>query len=478
MLEKIIGRERESAQIQKCMNSNQAQLVIVYGRRRVGKTFLINNFFNGRFDFKIAGSYAQPKEVQLKNFITELNLQTRQKLKITENWNDAFFLLREYLESLPKDEKHVIFFDEMPWLDTPRSDFLPSFEYFWNNWGAAQDNLVCFICGSATAWLIDNIAKNKGGLYNRQTARIYLEPFTLNETEQYLKTNGFEWSRYQIVENYMIMGGIPYYLSLLNNEMTFEANIDNMFFRKRALLWDEFEHLYATLFNNSEQYLKVVEALSTKKIGLTRKEISQISKLPPNGVLSQILENLVNSEFVRAYQFFGNKKQDTLYQLSDYFTLFYYKFLKNYSGKDEHFWSNSIDNPSVKAWEGFTFEQVCKDHIQQIKKKLGISGILTEISSWFVKSDEENDGAQIDMLIDRRDKTINICEMKFAVDEYEIDKDYEKRLINKIERFRNSSNTKKALHLTMVTTYGVKRNIHSGRVQSEVTMDDLFERAE
>lgn len=478
MLEKIIGRERESAQIQKCMNSNQAQLVIVYGRRRVGKTFLINNFFNGRFDFKIAGSYAQPKEVQLKNFITELNLQTRQKLKVPENWNDAFFLLREYLESLPKDEKHVIFFDEMPWLDTPRSDFLPSFEYFWNNWGAAQDNLVCFICSSATAWLIENIAKNKGGLYNRQTARIYLEPFTLNETEQYLKTNGFEWSRYQIVENYMIMGGIPYYLSLLNNEMTFEANIDNMFFRKRALLWDEFEHLYATLFNNSEQYLKVVEALSTKKIGLTRKEISQISKLPPNGVLSQILENLVNSEFVRAYQFFGNKKQDTLYQLSDYFTLFYYKFLKNYSGKDEHFWSNSIDNPSVKAWEGFTFEQVCKDHIQQIKKKLGISGILTEISSWFVKSDEENDGAQIDMLIDRRDKTINICEMKFAVDEYEIDKDYEKRLINKIERFRNSSNTKKALHLTMVTTYGVKRNIHSGRVQSEVTMDDLFERAE
>jgi len=478
MLEKIIGRERESAQIQKCMNSNQAQLVIVYGRRRVGKTFLINNFFNGRFDFKIAGSYAQPKEVQLKNFITELNLQTRQKLKVPENWNDAFFLLREYLESLPKDEKHVIFFDEMPWLDTPRSDFLPSFEYFWNNWGAAQDNLVCFICSSATAWLIENIAKNKGGLYNRQTARIYLEPFTLNETEQYLKTNGFEWSRYQIVENYMIMGGIPYYLSLLNNEMTFEANIDNMFFRKRALLWDEFEHLYATLFNNSEQYLKVVEALSTKKIGLTRKEISQISKLPPNGVLSQILENLVNSEFVRAYQFFGNKKQDTLYQLSDYFTLFYYKFLKNYSGKDEHFWSNSIDNPSVKAWEEFTFEQVCKDHIQQIKKKLGISGILTEISSWFVKSDEENDGAQIDMLIDRRDKTINICEMKFAVDEYEIDKDYEKRLINKIERFRNSSNTKKALHLTMVTTYGVKRNIHSGRVQSEVTMDDLFERAE
>lgn len=203
--------------------------------------------------------------------------------------------------------------------------------------------------------------------------------------------------------------------------------------------------------------------------------ISQITKLPPNGALTKILENLVNSEFVRAYQFFGNKKQDTLYQLSDYFTLFYYKFLKNNSGKDERFWSNSIDNPSVRAWEGFTFEQVCKDHIQQIKKKLGISGILTEVSSWFTKSTEEADGAQIDMLIDRRDKVINICEMKFAVNEYEIDKDYEKKLINKIECFRKETGSKKALHLTMVTTYGVKQNSHSGRIQSEVIMDDLFE---
>ena len=474
MNEKIIGRQREINLLQKCMQSNQAQLVIVYGRRRVGKTFLINNFFNGRFDFKIAGVYAQQKEVQLKNFMTELNLQSRLKNKIPDNWTDAFFLLREYLQTLPKDEKHVLFFDEMPWLDTHRSDFLPAFEYFWNNWGSAQDNLVCLVCGSATAWLVENIANNKGGLYNRQTCRIYLEPFTLNETEQYLKANGFEWSRYQIVENYMIMGGIPYYLSLLDNSLTLEANIDNMFFRKRALLWDEFEHLYSTLFNNSEQYLKVIEALNTKKIGLTRNEISKLTKLPPNGVLSKIIENLVNSEFVRAYQFFGNKKQDTLYQLSDYFTLFYYKFIKHNYGKDEKFWSNSIDNPSVKAWEGFTFEQVCKDHIQQIKKKLGISGILTEISSWFSKSDEENDGAQIDMLIDRRDKVINICEIKFASNEYEIDKDYEKKLVNKIESFRKSTATKKALHLTMITPYGIKRNVHSGKVQSEVVMDDLF----
>lgn len=474
MNEKIIGREKEFSQLNKCLHSNQAELIIVYGRRRVGKTFLINQFFKGRFDFKISGSYGQTKEIQLKNFINELNLQSKNKNTITDNWTDAFFLLRNYLENLSKDEKHVIFFDEMPWLDTPKSNFLAAFEYFWNSWGSSQDNLICIVCGSATSWLVDNIAKNKGGLYNRQTCRIYLEPFTLNETEKYLSVNGFEWSRYTIVQNYMIMGGIPYYLSLLDQNLSFEENIDNMFFRKRALLWDEFEHLYATLFTNSEQYLKVVEALSTKRAGLTRKEISDISKLPSNGALTKILENLINSDFVRAYNFFGNKKQDMIYQLSDYFTLFYFKFLKNNFGKDEHFWSNSLDNPSRKAWEGFTFEQVCKDHIGLIKKKIGINAVLTEISTWNTKGDEEHEGAQIDLLIDRRDKVINICEIKFYSDEVQINKDYEAKLRRKIESFREQTNTKKALQLVMITTYGVKQNMYSNKVHSQVTMDDLF----
>ena len=474
MSTKIIGRKEEYRQLQKCMEARTSQLVIVYGRRRVGKTFLINKFFDGRFDFKVTGSYGQPKEIQLTNFTNELNLQSGQKNKLPKDWTEAFLLLRKHLSKLGKDEKHVIFFDEMPWLDTQRSGFLSAFEYFWNSWGASVDNLVCVVCGSATSWLVDNIAQNKGGLYNRQTLRLYIEPFTLKETEEYLKENGFEWSRYDIVENYMIMGGIPYYLSLLDNSLSPTGNIDNMFFRKRALLWDEFDHLYATLFTNSEQYLKVVEALSKKKGGLTRRELSKDSNLPTNGALTRILENLVNSEFVRQCRFFGNKKQDTLYQLSDYFTLFYYKFLKDNPEKDEHFWTNTIESPSRKAWAGLTFEQVCKDHINQIKQKLGISGVLTEVSSWFIKSNEEHDGAQIDLIIDRRDRVINLCEIKFSIDEFTIDKDYELQLRRKLERFKEATKTNKSLQLTLLTTYGVKKNQYSSRVQSQITMDDLF----
>lgn len=471
---RIIGRSKEYRALEKCLEADTSQLVIVYGRRRVGKTFLITKFFNGRFDFKVTGSYGQSREVQLRAFTNELNLHTGTRHRVPENWMDAFFLLREYLSRLPGNEKHVLFFDEMPWLDTPRSGFLPAFEYFWNSWGSTVDNLVCIVCGSATAWLVDNIAQNKGGLYNRQTLRLYIEPFTLKESEEYLKANGFEWSRYDIIENYMIMGGIPYYLSLLDRTMSPEANIDNIFFRKRALLWDEFEHLYSTLFSNSQEYLKVVEALSRKEMGLTRKEISEKTGLPSNGNLTRILANLVNSEFVRPCTFFGNRKQDTLYKLSDFYSLFYYRFIHNNFDKDEHFWSNTLDSPSRNAWAGLTFELVCRQHINQIKQKIGIAGVLSSVSSWFVKADGEHEGAEIDMLIDRSDRIINICEIKFSIDEYVIDRDCELKLRRKIERFRECTKTNKALQLTMITTYGVKKNMYSGRIQSEVTMDDLF----
>ena len=286
---RIIGRAAEQERLEKCMCANQAQLVIVYGRRRVGKTFLINQFFGGRFDFKLTGAYAEPKETQLRYFSAELNRQTGEERPAPKDWIEAFELLRAYLSSLPVEGKHVVFFDEMPWMDTQRSGFLSAFEWFWNDWGCTQDQLVFIVCGSATSWMVEKIAENRGGLFNRQTCRLYLQPFSLRETELYLQSREIEWSRRDIAECYMILGGIPYYLSLLDAELSFNANIDNLFFRKRAELWDEFDHLYKTLFSNSEQYIKIVEQLSKKRMGLTRGEIAQQTKLPANGALSKML---------------------------------------------------------------------------------------------------------------------------------------------------------------------------------------------
>ena len=305
---RIIGRSAECERLEKCLRADQAQLIIVYGRRRVGKTFLINQFFGGRFDFKLTGAYAQPREIQLRYFSAELSRQTGEKRPTPKDWIEAFQLLREYLSSLPTEEKHVVFFDEMPWMDTQRSGFLPAFEWFWNDWGCTQENLIFVVCGSATSWMIEKIADNKGGLFNRQTCRLYLQPFTLHETELYLRSRGMDWARRDIAECYMILGGIPYYLSLLDSELAFNANIDNLFFRKRAELWDEFDHLYQTLFTNSEQYIRIVEQLSKKRMGLTRGEIAEQTKLPANGALSKMLNDLTDSGFVRKYSFYGKKR--------------------------------------------------------------------------------------------------------------------------------------------------------------------------
>ena len=475
----VIGRKEEYKRLDKCMREFTSQLVIVYGRRRVGKTFLINQYFNDTYAFKLTGAYSEPKEVQLEAFSEELYRRTGVKKETPNDWRQAFRELREYIEGISLSEKCVVFFDEMPWLDTHKSGFLKAFEFFWNDFGSARNNLVFIVCGSATSWLVDNIEHNKGGLFNRQSCKIFLSPFTLRETEEYLINKNFSWSRYDITELYMILGGIPYYLSLLDSSMSYSQNIDNLFFRRKSELWDEFDHLYNTLFKTSYNYIKIVSTLSKKKEGCTRTEICAQTGLPANGNLTKILKNLIDSGFVRENYFFGNKKRETCYQLADYYTCFYFHFLKGKKRTDEHFWSNSIDLPSRRVWSGLTFEQVCKDHVAQIRKSLGISGVLSEISSWSTKGDEELgvSGAQIDMLIDRRDRVITLCEMKFSVNDYIIDKDYNEKIRNKIESFRLMTKTRKAIQVVFVTTYGVKQNTYSSIVQSQVTLDDLFETA-
>ena len=471
----LIGREQEIKRLDRAMEETEAQLIIVYGRRRVGKTYLINEYYNDKFAFKFTGAEKQTNREQLKNFSLLLNDVMCSNNKIPSDWTEAFFLLRKYLGSLDVDKKQVVFFDEMPWMDKQRSGFLAAFEWFWNSWGAARKNLVFIVCGSAASWLSEKIEKNKGGLFNRQTCRLFLEPFNLGQTEEYLESRNIYWSRYDIVQCYMIMGGIPFYLRLLDKELNLNENIDRIFFNKRAELWDEFEHLYMTLFSNSEQYIKVVEALNKKRRGLTRREIIGMTKLPANGTLTTILSNLEKSGFIRINDMYGAKKREKTYQLSDYYSLFYLRFIKDNYGKDEHFWSNMTDNPARNAWAGLTYEQVCKDHIDQIKKKLGISGIYSEISTWSFQGSEGENGAQIDLLIDRRDRAINLCEIKYSNGPYEIDKTGDLDLKNKVAVFKDKTQNTKTIIVTMITTFGVKRNKYSNYFGKEIVMDDLFE---
>ncbi len=462
--------------LEQCVQSKESELVVVYGRRRVGKTFLVNQFFKNKYAFKLTGVYHQPTSVQLERFATQMEEYSGDST-IPENWYKAFDMLKKHLQQTTTQGKKVVFIDEMPWLDTEESNFVAAFEQFWNGWASAEGDILLIACGSATSWMTNKLLANQGGLFNRCGTRLFVRPFTLKETEEYLLSKEIEWTRYDIAECYMIMGGFPFYLKQLSPKWTYTQNIDNVFFKEKGLLWDEFSHLYDTFFKQPENHIAVVEALSKKRMGLTRNEIIKATKLHDNGNLTTILDNLTNNEFIRPYNYFGKKKQDTIYQLTDFYSMFYFSYIKDNYSRDPHYWTNHMDDPSRRSWAGYTFEQLCLYHLDQVKQAIGISAVQCEVSAWFHKSaegEERKRGAQIDLLIDRRDRVINVCEMKFSINEFTINKDYEAVLRNKMETFREESKTQKALQLTMITTYGVKKNMYSSRVQSEVVLDDLF----
>ena len=469
----IIGRKEEQQILRSAVQSENSEFVAVYGRRRVGKTYLIRETFGYKFTFQHTGLAKGNTKEQLFSFAISLRDAGYDDCPIPKSWLEAFSLLSTYLKN-STDEKKIVFLDELPWMDTPRSNFISAFEHFWNGWASARKDIVLIICGSATSWIINKVINDHGGLHNRVTKQIALQPFTLKECEMFAQSKGLEMSRYQLAECYMVLGGIPYYWSLLEKGLSLAQNIDKIIFAKNGKLSNEFNQLYASLFKSPEQYIDIVTALGKKKVGMTREEIIAATDKYSNGALSKVLDELEYCGFIRKYNGFDKKSKQAIYQLIDNYTLFYFKFIQQNENNDEHFWSASIDSAMHRAWSGLAFERLCMAHTQQIKAALGIAGVLSNVYSWRKEADETSDGAQIDLLIDRKDQVINLCEMKYSLSEYIIDAEYEQKLRNKKSAFIDTTNTRKAVHLTMVTTFGIKVNAHSGIVQNEITLEDLF----
>ena len=471
-MDTLIGRKRETESLLKSYHSTQSEFVVIYGRRRIGKTFLINSVFSDRFSFRYTGGHHLRSEQQLAKFSEALKTYGHSTfVPNLKNWFDAFRHLEWLLDALPKSERKLVFMDEMPWIDTQHSDFVAALEDFWNSWAALRDD-ICFIaCGSASSWMVDKLIDNQGGLHNRVTNRVYLPPFTLAECEAYLQSRGFAWDRYQVTQCYMAFGGVPFYLKLLDPQWSWAQNIDALYFRKDGGLNNEFDELYHALFRNSEKYIAVVKALAAKREGLTRQEITQETGLSGGG-LTQILRNLERCDFILGYAKFNSASKNTIYRLIDFFTLFHLRFEEGQKSRDQNYWSNRQSKPQVIAWQGLTFELVCLVHLEQIKKSLGISGIATHSCSW--RSGSREHRAQIDLLINRDDRIINLCEMKFSQGPYVIDKNYELTIRERISLFKAETKTRKGIAVTFVTTFGIMPNSHASIVQNSVTLDDLF----
>ena len=471
----IIGRKNELETLHRVYNSYKSEFLILYGRRRVGKTFLINQKFGEHFTFRITAVANTTLNQQLVNFQSAFNAAADATLALSEvpkTWFEAFQAIIKLAEKDLRPRK-VIFFDELPWFDTYGSDFLSALEHFWNSWASIRADVLLIGCGSAASWMINQLIHNRGGLHNRITERIALQPFSLKETEAFLKWRGAVYDRYQLLELYMVMGGIPHYLENVQVNRSVAQNIDRMFFTPGGLLNLEYGDLYRSLFNNYEKYEAVVEALALKAKGLSRNELLKAAGLSDGGTVSNILEELEQSGFIKRYFPFGKAKRDALFQLVDPYSLFYLTFVKDSKAEGQGAWLVQFKSPKWQAWSGYAFEYLCRYHVQSIKKQLGIGSVYTEVSTW--RSQYSEKGAQIDLVIDRNDRVINICEIKFSVNQYRITKAYADNLRNKLTAFRTETKTNKTLFLTMITTFGVSSNKYSEQlVNDSLDMNALF----
>lgn len=472
-MKNIIGRDTEQKQLEYLTQSKKAEFIAVYGRRRVGKTFLVTEHFRDRLAFYASGVLNGKVSRQKAAFLVALE-QIGVSSNATDSWMEMFARLREGLQARVDSGKlTVIFLDEIPCFDTQRSEFIPALDHFWNTWASHYANIKLIVCGSATSWIIKNIIDNHGGLHNRLTFEIHLHPFTLAETEQYLTNNGIKWTRLMITQAYMFFGGIPYYLSLLLPSESLMQSLDRLYSKPSGLLRREYDRLLASLFKSPEPYMKIIGILAKNKKGLTRDAIAEQLHMNSGGQFTKLLANLKNCDFIRSYRVYSKKiKQNSeLYTLTDMFTFFHMHF-SALIGEEEQYFSKNSRTSSLLTWQGLAFERVAMQHINQIKQCLGISGVSVDYYQWCSK--EVPNGAQIDLILDRTDGIVNVCEMKFSSAPYVIKKAEYEKLQNRLFAFQTETQINKGLQLTFVTPLGLHPNEYANEVTQQVKLDDLF----
>lgn len=474
----IVGRATEKNLFRQWLQSAQAEFAVVYGRRRVGKTYLIRNFFDPYTVFSFTGTYELDTATQINNFYVELKRvwQLAETKTPPQNWSEAFHLLTDYLNSIDKKtEKIVVFIDELPWLDRTGADFVTALAYFWNQYASYKRDLLLITCGSAASWILRKLLNDKGGLHNRVTKRLELKPFTLRETAEFCQYRHLKFTQYQITQLYMIMGGIPFYWQAVEQGKSVAQVIDQLCFEQNGLLANEFRPLFYSLFKNAENHIAIIEALAKNPNGLVRTMLLEKTNMENGGTFSRTLEQLEDCGFIKAIAPFGKKTKDTVFRLIDFYSIFYLKFIKGNVSDRTNVWQNISNNPSYMAWQGYAFENICFTHLKSIHEALGISGVYTQVSSFYFKGNETLSGAQIDLVIDRNDGIINVCEAKFTNTEFVLSKDYTAALRRKRAVFQSVTKTKKAVVTTLLSSYPAIQNAYyQDEIHSEVSLESFF----
>ncbi|WP_310555872.1 ATP-binding protein [Flavobacterium sp.] len=470
----VAGREDEIQIMQNLLKKKDSEFLAVYGRRRIGKTYLIRQVFEQSIVFEANGIHEKEMSQQLESFwMILLEVNPNERPSLPKTWLQAFSLLKNYINSIESKKKKIIFLDEIAWFETPRSGFLSALQNFWNLFCSKRKDIILIICGSSASWIIDKVINNKGGLHNRITSHIQLMPFTLQETKSFLELSNVKLTLKDIAMLYMSVGGVPYYLKDVKPGQSVPQILDDLFFKPQAILKNEFQNLYASLFKNSNLHIAIIKALATKAKGLTRNELLTATKLASGGSFTKLLDELTVCGFIKIIYPIDKNKEGFLYRLVDEYSIFYYKFLVN--KKVNSNWLQFYNTQSYKIWTGYAFENLCFKHILNIKKALGINGIISNEYSWIYKENENQGGVQIDFIIDRSDNCINILELKFYDALFEMTKKYADEMHYKVSLFKEKTKSRKNIFTTLLTANGVKKNeYYLSAITNELKIEDLF----
>jgi hypothetical protein len=473
----MIGRGEQIKTFQLLLGSEKSEFVAVTGRRRVGKTYLIDTVCEKNICFRMTGIQDANLKEQLRNFATKLVEYSKVMLfDAPKDWQAALQLLKIYLQTLPKTKKQVIFIDELPWVNTPKSGFLKMLAHLWNDYLSKESHFVLVICGSATSWITKQVINNKGGFHNRISANVRLQPFSIDETKAFLESKKINFTDQELVRVFLTMGGIPYYLENIRKGESATQAIERMCFTETGILKNEYSNLYKALFTNAEHHEEIVKTLAISHGGLTREEIIKKSNILAGGPYDRTMEDLILTGFVVEDNHFGNKKRGAIYRLQDEYSVFYHRFIKENSKNFDGQWSQLSATPTYKIWSGYAFENLCHKHIDKLKSVLGIAAVYTETSRLNAKATESEDGFQIDLIIDRNDNTINLCEIKYYAIPFKIDKKYYEELLMKKENFKSFTKTKKQVFLTLISNFGLLENEYSREIiDSTISLEDIIQ---